>query len=87
MRTLDGVTLRGRFGLTERQAEFADLVIRGLSNEEIARRVGVTHVGSVKNRLKKVFDAVGVNNRTELLIVAAFGRENIEVNLTRKATR
>lgn len=52
-------------GLTKRETTIADLVATGLSNPQIADRLGIS-VRTVENHLRSVFDKAGVNNRTAL---------------------
>jgi DNA-binding NarL/FixJ family response regulator len=58
-------------GLTAREREIVGLVVQGLRNEEVARRIGITEK-TVRNHLTAVFDKVGVSSRLEL-VVLAFG--------------
>ncbi len=51
-------------GLTAREAEILTLVAKGLSNKEIAARLGVSH-GTVRNHLANVFKKLHVQCRTE----------------------
>lgn len=53
--------------LTEKERTIVDLVVRGLSNREIAARLNVTQ-GTVKNHIGHVFDKLGVASRTELAV-------------------
>lgn len=53
--------------LTEKERTIVDLVVRGLSNGEIAARLNVTQ-GTVKNHISRVFDKLGVSSRTELAV-------------------
>jgi DNA-binding CsgD family transcriptional regulator len=55
--------------LTERQREIARLVGEGLTNEEIAQRIGIA-AGTVKKHLEHVYAAVGVPNRAALARLA-----------------
>ena len=57
--------------LTAREREIVSLVVEGLRNEEVARRIGITEK-TVRNHLTAVFDKVGVSSRLEL-VVLAFG--------------
>jgi DNA-binding NarL/FixJ family response regulator len=58
--------LRPRYGkLSERQAEVARLVARGLTNSEIARVLGLREP-TVKTHLAAVFAALDVRNRSEV---------------------
>lgn len=52
-------------GLAPRQAEIAQLACAGSSNQEIADKLGI-QVGVVKNRLREVFEKLGVWSRLEL---------------------
>jgi DNA-binding CsgD family transcriptional regulator len=52
------------FGLTEREAEVLGWIAQGKSNDEVAVVLGVcSH--TVKKHLERIYDALGVGNRTE----------------------
>jgi DNA-binding NarL/FixJ family response regulator len=51
-------------GLTARQREILELVVEGLSNAQIARRLYLT-VSTIKQHLRVVYKVLGVCNRTE----------------------
>jgi DNA-binding CsgD family transcriptional regulator len=57
-------------GLTDREAEVADLVARGATNAEIARSL---HLGlaTVKTHLTRVYAKLGVRSRTQLALLLA----------------
>ncbi len=56
------------FGLTRRQAEIALHLVDGLTNDQIARKLGIA-AGTVRKHLEVVFDKLGVPSRA-----AAVGR-------------
>ncbi|HMN81876.1 MAG TPA: response regulator transcription factor [Burkholderiaceae bacterium] len=56
--------------LTERQLQILLLAVQGKSNKMIARELKVSE-GTVKQHLSALFRALGVNNRTEAVFVAA----------------
>ena len=55
--------------LTPRERQIAELVSHGLRNRDIAARLGVTE-GTVKVYLHSVYQKIGVENRTELALIA-----------------
>jgi DNA-binding NarL/FixJ family response regulator len=57
---------RRRYALSTREAQVAELVLRGLSNQDIGRTLGVTPA-TVKKHLSRVFDKVGVDSRAQLM--------------------
>jgi DNA-binding NarL/FixJ family response regulator len=59
--------------LTGRELEVLDLVAAGLANKNIARRLGISE-RTVKAHLTKVFQAIGVTDRTQ---AALWARENL----------
>ncbi|MGB6477090.1 MAG: response regulator transcription factor [Candidatus Sulfotelmatobacter sp.] len=59
----DGLNL-----LSKREAEVVQCLVQGLTNREIAERMGLSP-HTVKNYLFRVFDKLGVSNRTELLFM------------------
>lgn len=56
--------------LTDRQRDVADLLLKGLSNKSIARRLGVSE-GTVKAHLSGIFRVIGARNRVEAVLIAA----------------
>jgi DNA-binding CsgD family transcriptional regulator len=54
------------YGLTEREAQVAELVLRGLSTDEIAEGLSIAAL-TVQQHLKAVFDKTGVRSRRELV--------------------
>lgn len=57
-------------GLTDRQAQVLCLMVRGLSNRDIAEQLELSE-GTVKIHATAVFKALGVNSRTQALVTAA----------------
>jgi two-component system nitrate/nitrite response regulator NarL len=55
--------------LSPREREVADLVVKGLRNRDIATTLGISE-GTVKIHLYRVYERLGVNSRTELVILA-----------------
>jgi DNA-binding NarL/FixJ family response regulator len=60
--------------LTRRQHEIAALVVQGLSNKQVARRLQLSE-GTVKVHLHNIYGRLGIANRTALA-VWAFGRRD-----------
>jgi two-component system, NarL family, nitrate/nitrite response regulator NarL len=65
--TADGLNL-----LSKRECEVVRCLVQGLTNREIAERMGLSP-HTVKNYLFRVFDKLGVSNRTELLFMTLNG--------------
>ena len=57
--------------LTAREREIAILVAGGLSNKEIARKIGISE-GTVKIHLYNVYQKLGISNRTALAALAQY---------------
>jgi DNA-binding NarL/FixJ family response regulator len=57
-------------GLTERQGQVLGLMVRGLSNREIADHLLLSE-GTVKIHVTAIFKALGVASRTQALVAAA----------------
>ena len=55
-----------RYGLSPREAEVAELVLRGYPNPLIASTLGIAEA-TAKRHLTRVFDKVGVDSRTKLI--------------------
>jgi DNA-binding NarL/FixJ family response regulator len=58
-----------RIGLTPRELEVLDLVARGLTNAQVAERIGRTE-GTVKVHLKNILQKLEVKDRTEAVTTA-----------------
>ncbi len=54
--------------LSPRERAIVDLVLQGMRNKEIANELGLTE-GTVKVHLHKVFDKLGIQRRTELILL------------------
>lgn len=65
-----GAILPSELGLTDRQAQVLGLMVRGLSNRDIAEQLYLSE-GTVKIHATAVFRALGVNSRTQALVAAA----------------
>jgi two-component system, NarL family, nitrate/nitrite response regulator NarL len=55
--------------LSKREFEVVQYVVQGMTNREIAQRLGLSQ-HTVKNYLFRVFDKLGVSSRVELLFIA-----------------
>ena len=58
--------LLGAYGLTARESEVADLVMRGRSTAQISAALFITPY-TVQDHLKAIFEKVGVHNRKDLM--------------------
>lgn len=71
-------------GLTERQAQVLDLMVRGLSNRLIAKQLNLSE-GTVKIHATAIFKVLGVTSRTQALIAAArYGLEFVSTESDEK---
>jgi DNA-binding CsgD family transcriptional regulator len=59
-------TIAPQWGLSQREAEVAGLVLRGLSNREIAEQLHISP-NTVKTHLRAVFEKSGLRSRFELI--------------------
>ena len=55
-----------RYGLSPREAEVAELVLRGYANPAIALALGIAPT-TTKRHLTRIFDKIGVDSRTQLV--------------------
>jgi DNA-binding NarL/FixJ family response regulator len=62
-------TVADRYGLTKSQARVLELLAEGKTNRDIAEMLGVTE-GTVKIHVSAIFKSLGVNNRSQALLVA-----------------
>jgi len=56
--------MRGDLGITRRELEILELVARGMSNREIARKLFVSE-NTVKTHCSRAFDKLGAKRRTQ----------------------
>ena len=66
----DGLSL-----LSKRELEVVQYLVQGLTNREIADRIGLSQ-HTVKNYLFRIFDKLGVSSRVELLFLALSQSQN-----------
>ena len=59
----------GRYLLAKRENEVANLVSEGLTNREIAQKLGLSE-HTVKKYLFRIFEKLGISNRVELVLYA-----------------
>jgi len=59
--------VRGRVLLTPRQEEIVYLVVEGLRNREIAKRLNISE-HTIRNYLFRIFEKLGVSSRAELIL-------------------
>jgi DNA-binding NarL/FixJ family response regulator len=64
-----GRTKRARANMTQREIHVVKQVAAGLSNKQIARRLGISEK-TVRNHLSRVFNKLGATNRTEAVMNA-----------------
>lgn len=60
---------KGGVLLSKREEDVVSLVLEGLTNREIADRLGLSE-HTIKNYLFRVFDKLGISNRSELILYA-----------------
>jgi DNA-binding CsgD family transcriptional regulator len=57
---------RDRYGLSERESQVAELVLRGYRNSQIGATLGITPA-TTKKHLSRIFEKVGVDSRAQLV--------------------
>ncbi len=62
-------TVAERYGLTKSQARVLEFLAEGKTNRDIAEMLAVTE-GTVKIHVSAIFKALGVNNRSQALLMA-----------------
>ena len=62
---LTDIELRSRYGLSAREVEVARLVASGLSNNEVAEKLGVSYF-TARNHVERVLAKLGVGNRSRV---------------------
>jgi len=65
---IKAVNRKGMNLLTKREAEVVACLAEGMTNREIAERIGLSQ-HTIKNYLFRIFDKLGVSNRIELLFM------------------
>jgi DNA-binding CsgD family transcriptional regulator len=57
---------RRRYGLSRRETQVVELLLRGYGNRDIAAALGIA-LGTAKKHLTRIFDKVGVDTRARLI--------------------
>jgi DNA-binding CsgD family transcriptional regulator len=60
-----------RYDLSKAEVKTLDLIAQGLTNDDLARALGLQEVKSVKNRVQAILDKMAVRNRTRAAVIAA----------------
>jgi DNA-binding NarL/FixJ family response regulator len=68
------VSARGILLLSRREQQVANMVVEGLTNQEIAGKLGVS-AHTVKNHLFRIYEKLGISSRMELNLYATSSRE------------
>jgi DNA-binding NarL/FixJ family response regulator len=68
------VSAKGIPLLSRREEEVANMVVEGLTNQEIAGKLGVS-AHTVKNHLFRIYEKLGISSRMELNLYATSNRE------------
>jgi len=58
---------KGRYLLAKREAEVANLVAEGLSNRDVAQKLGLSE-HTVSNYLFRIYEKLGISSRVELVL-------------------
>jgi DNA-binding NarL/FixJ family response regulator len=61
--------------LTERESQIVQLVVEGVPNKEIASKLAVS-AHTVKNHLYRIYEKLGISNRSELILYALSSRQS-----------
>lgn len=64
----EGYFLINQFGLSNREAEVAVLVAKGLSNKEVANQLFVTEK-TIKFHLTNIYKKINVKSRAQLIVL------------------
>jgi DNA-binding CsgD family transcriptional regulator len=62
-----------QYGLSKRQAEVTELLLRGISNKEIASILGIEH-NTVQVHVRKIYRKTGVRGRYALMALCGVER-------------
>jgi DNA-binding CsgD family transcriptional regulator len=61
------INSKGRYLLSQREDEFANLVAEGMTNREIAQKLGAAE-HTVSNYLFRIYEKLGISSRVELVL-------------------
>jgi len=59
-------TLQAKYALSEREIEVIELLVQGLTNQNISDRLHIS-VNTVKSHVKRIYKKLGVTNRLQLV--------------------
>jgi DNA-binding NarL/FixJ family response regulator len=84
--TVPDIKAKGTESLTKREREVLELLVQGLSNREISKRMSLSQ-HTVKNYILHIFDKMGVSSRAELLYLILSQDKADDDEISRKALR
>ena len=64
----DLISIARRFGMNPKEQMATSMLLQGVTMVSIARQMNTTR-GSLKNRLTKLYDKVGANDRAEFTLI------------------
>ena len=71
----DESSLKAIYGLTDRETEIVELWSRGLTDNEISERLGISK-NTLKKHISNVFSKLEISSRVELLKIISSSGEN-----------
>lgn len=81
--------LQRRYDLNRKDVEALECLTRGLTNGQLCEALGLADEKSASNRVQSILDKMGLRNRTQAAVVAAFfglGTELLEKTKPEKET-
>jgi len=78
--------LAWQYQLSWAEVQLAELITAGYTNDEIAERLEIAEINTVKNRINRLFEKMNVDNRVRIAVIAArFGLGPTPSTLSRPA--
>ena len=75
--------LAWQYELTRAEVQLVELIAVGCTNDQIADRLDLSEVNTVKKRIDKIFEKMGVNDRVLIAVAAARLGLGEELSVTR----
>jgi DNA-binding NarL/FixJ family response regulator len=82
---LQVISPKGQYLLMQREEGVASLIAEGLTNQEIAQKLGIAE-NAVSNQLSRIYEKLGISSRVELVLYFIQHKQSVEQDAAGKTS-